>query len=126
MTFDPGVVRPDPLVLVMPRSAVTGVIVVVAVDALLPGTPSGVVDVTFAVLVIVPLAALTVTTSVNVADAPEARVAIVAVSVAGPVITVKAGPLFCTIETKVVFAGTASVSETLCASAGPLFVKVSV
>jgi len=104
---------------------------VVAVEVLFGGFASVVADVTLAVLVIVPLAAaLTFTTNVNVAVAPDANVAMFAVTVPVPptagVVSVNAGPEVCIIETKVVFAGTASVSETACASLGPLFVSVNV
>src|SRR5438093_7181500 len=105
--------------------------VVCAVAELFAGFESAVVDVTFAVLVMVPVAAaLTFTTRVNVAEAPAAKLAMFAVAVPVPptagVVSVNAGPEVCIIDTNVVFAGMASLSETVDAAAGPLFVKVSV
>ncbi len=62
--------------------------------------------------------------------APAARVAAVAVNVPVPptagVVSVNAGPLVCIAETKVVFAGTKSDSDTLCASLAPLLDTVIV
>src|SRR5439155_1115602 len=105
--------------------------VVVAVDVLLPGVGSVVLLETFAVLdKVEPLAslALTLTTRVKVALAPAARVAAVVVTVPVPptvgVVDVK--PTGAVKDTKVVPVGTASVSATLCASLGPVLVRVRV
>src|SRR5438094_657719 len=72
--------------------------------------------------------AVTCTTTVNVADAPAARVGAVPVIVpvrpTGGVVKVNVGPLFWVSETNVVFPGTPSVSCTLWASLGPLLVTV--
>jgi len=64
---------------------------------------------------------------VNVAVAPEAMLALVHVTVplvpTLGLVQMNAGPVFCAVETNVVFAGNASVSETLVAGFGPLFVS---
>src|SRR6266849_4330643 len=81
-------------------------------------------------VMLVPLGVLelTCTTTVNVADAPAARVVsvpvIVPVPPAGGLVNVKAGPLVWLSETKVVLAGTASLSTTLGAAAGPALLTV--
>ena len=105
--------------------------VAVAVAALFPALGSAVVAVTDAVLLIVPLAeALTFTTTVKVAVAPAtsdpAVQLIVPVPPTGGLVQTNAGPPLCVSETNVAFAGTASVSATVCASDGPLFVIVIV
>src|SRR6185436_10076426 len=64
----------------------------------------------------------TCATSVNVAVALSGNVAMVQVVPA----QLNAGPLFCVIETSVRSGGSVSVSETLVASDGPLFVTVIV
>jgi len=70
--------------------------------------------------------ALTFTIMVNVAVAPDANVASEQLTLPVPPspgsVHEKDGPVFWLNETKVVFAGTASVSVTVCASLGPLFV----
>src|SRR5438034_1202825 len=77
-----------------------------------------------------PLAALglTCTTTVKVAEAPAARVAVVPLIVpvppTGGLVNVNVTPLFWVSDTKVVLAGMLSVSCTLCASEGPLLVSV--
>src|SRR5205814_1651529 len=94
-----------------------------AVDELLLGFESGVVDVTFAVFItVVPFVSepLNVTVTLNVADAPAAKVAMEQVTVA-PVVQVNVGPLVCDSETNVVPAGSVSVSVTEAASEGPRF-----
>src|SRR5438034_196214 len=121
---------PAPALLAIARSA-PPVTVVVAVAVLFAAFESAVVDVTLAVLEMVPVAAaLTFTTRVNVAEAPAVNVAMFAVAVPVPptagVVSANAGPEVCIIDTKVVFAGTASVSETVSASLGPLLVSVNV
>ena len=113
----------------MVRSALPGVIVVDAVDVF--GVVGSVeVVVTFAVLLSGPVGAEpdTLTTIVKVADAPEARLAFVHVTVpAAPTlgfVQANTGPMFCASETNVVLAGNVSVKETLVAGEGPLFVTV--
>jgi hypothetical protein len=101
--------------------------VVVTADVLFPGFGSAVVVLTFAVLLIVPLAeALTFTTTVKVAVAPARSEPIVQLIVpvppTGGLVQTNTGPAVCVSETNVAFTGTASVSETVCASDGPLFV----
>ena len=59
------------------------------------------------------------------AEAPDANVAIVQVTVVVP-LQLNAGPLFCCIETKVVVAGSVSLSVTFVASLGPAFDAVIV
>jgi len=105
---------------------------VVSVSLLLPGVAS-VGLATVAVLEIVEAAGaleLTSTTNVNVAVAPGASVAAVAVNVPVPPTagfdSVKAGPAVCAADTNVVFAGTASLSDTLLALLGPLLLTVIV
>ena len=97
---------------------------------MLPGVES-VGEVADAVLVsVAPLAtfAPTLKIRVNVADAFEARVAMLQLT--EPVaptlgfVQSNAGPV-CASDTNVVPAGSASVSVTLCASLGPLFVTVT-
>jgi hypothetical protein len=105
--------------------------VVVAIALLFAVEDSGVGVATVAVFeMIVPAARppLTVTTSVKVAGPPGATEALVAVTVpvpptAGVEVIHPTGALK---EEKVVFAGTASVSDTLAADAVPLFVTVMV
>jgi hypothetical protein len=85
----------------------------------------------FAVFVMVPVAPLAVfTTSWNVAVAAAGRAAMLHVTVPVPptagMVHVNTGPPVCAEETKVVCAGTASVSTTLAASEGPLFATVIV
>src|SRR5436309_626449 len=128
--FEPALTGSGESVLVTARSAAV-LTVVVAVALLFAGTGSTVVDVTLAVLEMVPVAAaLTFTTSVNVAEAPDANVAMFAVAVPVPptagVVSVKAGPEVCIIETNVVPAGTASASETVSVSPRRSFVIVNV
>src|SRR5260221_416212 len=73
---------------------------------------------------------LTWTTTANVAEAPAAMVAvvpeIVPVPPTGGLVKVKVGPLVWLSDTKVVLAGTLSVSFSLWASEGPLLVWVMV
>ena len=103
------------------------------VDAVLfAGKGSALVDTTLAVFVIVAplaMAAPALKTNVNDADAPEASVAIVQVTVpdapAAGLVQVNAGPLFCARETKVVPGGSTSVSVTPWAMPGPLFATVT-
>src|SRR5207245_1565618 len=98
----------------------------VAVDALFAALASAVVVTAVAVLLTVdPLAvpAPTWTTIWKVAVPLAAKVVSVAVIVPPPptggLVIVKAGPDVCVAETKVVFAGTASLSVTFWASLGP-------
>src|SRR5687768_2369656 len=98
---------------------------VVSVSELLDPLLSVVELLTVAVLLIVTpvgVPAVTLTTKVNVAEAPAASVAIVAVTVpvppAGGVVSVNAGPDVCIADTNVVLAGTTSLSVTPCASLG--------
>ncbi len=105
---------------------------VVAVELLFPGVGSGDAALTVAVLLIRPAGVESVvcTTSVKVADAPPASVAIEHETVppepAGGLTQMKAGPLFCVFDTKVVVAGRVSDNVTVCASLGPLFVTMIV
>ena len=68
--------------------------------------------------------AATRTTIVNVADAPEFKVATVHVAVPDPplagVVQANVGPPVWVIETKVVFGGITSLSDTFAAAVGPL------
>src|SRR5260370_42375796 len=99
---------------------------------LLLGFGSAVVELPVALFVIiVPFATVapTLYTTVKEAEAPFASVAIEQLTVP-PLPTdgfmqVNAGPVACISDTKVVFVGTASLSMTLCASLGPLFVTVT-
>ena len=67
----------------------------------------------------------TLTTRLKLALAPAANVAMVhstvPVSPGAGLAQAKAGPAVCVIETNVVFAGVASLSETFWASLGPAF-----
>src|SRR5258705_5134265 len=108
----------------MLRSVVAGDTSAGDVEAPLPGVGSVVVDVAFAVLLIVPVVAgATCITKVNVAEAPDASEAIVQVIVpVAPtpgVAQLNVGPLVCDSETKVVPGGVVSVSENDAASDGP-------
>src|SRR5262245_14085040 len=71
----------------------------------------------FVTLVPLGVLELTFTTTVNIADAPTARLEIVHVIVPVPptagLVQANAGPLVCVSETKVVLAGMLSVSCTL-------------
>src|SRR5260370_13081 len=112
-------------VMVMPTTAdVTTGVVTVALSS--PGVKSGLSLLTVAVLMMFePFGALprTWTTTVNVAEAPAARLAVVPLMVPVPptagLVKVKAGPLVWLSETKVVFAGRLSVSCGFGAAAGP-------
>src|SRR5260221_619204 len=111
-------------VIVIPTTAeVTTGVVTVAECGLVESV--GLVTVAvFVMLVPAGVLELTWTTTVNVAEAPAARVAVV--PVIGPVPptagleNVKVTPLFWVSDTKVVFPGTLSVSCTCWASEGPL------
>src|SRR5438067_5170798 len=123
--FPPAFTGSGASLLVTDRSA-RAMTVVVAVAELLPGHGSSVSLVTVAVLLsVVPFGVLafTITTSRNVAFAPVPNMEIVQLTVPVPptagVEQRKAGPLVCAKETNVVFAGVASVSETLTAALGP-------
>lgn len=105
--------------------------VVATDDVLLPGFVSVLVAVTLAVFPIAAPAApgLTWTVIEKVADVrPSDAIVQVTVPVppGGGLVHAKAGPVDCDSETNVVFAGTASVSETLAAFDGPLFVTTIV
>src|SRR5262245_2264871 len=106
---------------------------VVCVAELFAGTTSRVVLVTVAVLVIVALAGvlrLTRTVTWKTAEAPGARLAVVAVRVPVPpaagVARLNPGPAVCCAATNVVPAGTTSVSRTPSAGLGPALVTVMV
>jgi hypothetical protein len=114
-------------------AVITGVAVinVDAAEVLFPGTGSGLAAVTVAVLLIWPVAkGATLSTMLNVAEAPLANVAmmhvIVPVAPTGGVAHVKMGPVIWLAEKNVVLAGSVSASETLAASEGPLFVTTTV
>jgi len=105
----------------------------IAVDELLPGVGSLVALVTVAVLLmLMPFASLEMTlkTMLNVAVAALAKFAIV--QLIGPVpptagvVHANVGPAVCVTETNVMPTGTLSVSETVCAPLGPLFVRLTV
>src|SRR6266851_3441443 len=115
-------------VMVMPTTAevTTGVVTVAECGLVLSvGLDTVAVSVMF-----VPLAVLelTWTTTLKVADAPVARVAVVPLMVPVPptagLLKVKVGPLVWLSDTKVVLVGTLSVSCTFWASEGPLLVSV--
>src|SRR5438128_12661299 len=114
-------------VLVMAMSALVCT-VVVAVLLLLPGVRSVVVVVAVAVLLMtVPLAVfeLTFTTIVKTADSPATTVAFE--KTIGPaVFTAQPAPVVTVADTSEVFAGTASLTVTLCASDGPALLKLIV
>ncbi len=126
-------------VTVAPVADVLPLAVLEMLTSVAPGTTgAAVLDVLFAavesvglamlaVFVMVPVAPLPVfTMSWNVAVAAAGRAAMLHVIVPVPpsagIVHVKAGPFVCAEETNVVCAGTASVSTTLAASEGPLFV----
>src|SRR5437879_5883528 len=105
----------------------------VAVDVLFAALESAVVATAVGVLLSVEQLAVpaqTWTTSWKVAVPLAAKILSVAVIVPPPptggLVIVKAGPDVCVAETKVVSAGTASLSVTFWASLGPLFVSVTV
>ncbi len=104
--------------------------VVVAVEELFVPFGSDVVLATDATLVIVePLAPeLTCTTNVKVGDAAAAKLALVLVTVPVPPTggVVDVHPAGAVNETKVVLAGTVSVTATFCASLGPPLVNIKV
>src|SRR5215470_13173704 len=113
--------------LVMARSA-CALTLVVAVAVLLPAFGSVVALAAVAVLVMVaplPTLALTLSTMVKVAVVPAANVALekttLPVPPTGGVVMVQ--PAGAVAETKVVLAGTASVTVTVCASLGPLLAR---
>jgi hypothetical protein len=120
-------------VLVTNRSALVPVTVVVVVALLLAGLGSEVMLVTVAVFVMmVPagVAALTFAVNANVAVAPLAKVAKVAITVpvppTGGVVNVAAGPEVCTKLTNVVPAGSTSGNDALLAASGPALLTVRV
>src|SRR3954471_2717738 len=104
--------------------------VVMAVELLLAGFGSVDDVVTVAVLLLGPTgaAAAICTTMVKVADVPAVSVAIeqetVPVPPDGGLLQMKAGPVGCDSETKVVFGGSVSDMVTPEASEGPLFVTL--
>src|SRR5262245_11513995 len=107
--------------------------VVVAVPVLLAGVGSTVALAAVALLVIVaPLAVVefTFSTIVNTAVSPGATVAFekttLPVPPGGGALTPQPTPVVTTADTNVAFAGTASVTVTVCASDGPLFTKLIV
>src|SRR5438132_1201708 len=114
-------------VLVMAMSALVCT-VVVAVLLLLPGVRSVVVVVAVAVLLMtVPLAVfeLTLTTMVKTADSEAVTTAFE--KTIGPLVLVlQPLPVVTTADTSVVLAGTASVTVTVCASDGPLLLRLIV
>src|SRR5262249_6876965 len=130
---------PLPSLAAVTRKAGNGVSVTAAVEELLAGLVSVVPAETLAVLLTVTVPApvglgtsvkMARTTTVKVAEAPAARVGVVAVMVpvvpTAGVVTAKAGPAVCASETKVVPTGTTSVSCTFWASLGPLLTTVMV
>jgi hypothetical protein len=113
------------------RSATGNTTVVEVVALLLATFESAVTLVMLAVLDSVPPKPFAVcTTSVNVALVPAENVPIVQVTVPVPpaagVVHANVGPAFCVSETNVLLAGTVSVSDTVCASEGPLLVTTTV
>ena len=124
MVLDGDVAGP---LLTTERSALVDT-VVAAVDVLFVLFGSAVVELTFAVLVMVeplPAPAETCTVMVNVALALAAKVAMLHETVE-PVVQVKAGPVFCISETNVVLAGRTSLHDTLTAFDGPALATVMV
>src|SRR5260370_406390 len=126
----PAVTRLGVPVMVMPTTAaVTTGVVTVAEWGLVESVGLETVAV-FVMLVPAGVLELTWTTTVKVAEAPAARVAVVPLIVpvppAGGLVNVKVTPLFWVSETKVVLLGTLSVSWTFWASEGPLLVTVMV
>ena len=106
---------------------------VVAVAVLLRRLISVVTVETAAVLLMVsPLVVLDsdCTTTVKLAEAPEASVAMVPLMVPVPptagLVMVNAGPEVCESETNVVLAGMMSDNKTVCASLGPVLATVMV
>src|SRR5438132_1137145 len=77
-------------------------------------------------MVLLGVAAFTLTINVNGAVPAGASVAVVLVAVTVPAVLMHVQPVGPVQETNVVFAGTGSVSTTLCASLGPLLVTVIV
>src|ERR1700720_3273801 len=129
--FEPAVTDAGPL-LVTERSA-EALTEVVTVAELLPEVLSVVVLLAVAVLLRVePFATLLAifATIVKLAAWPLTNVAIEQLTVpfapTAGLVHVNAGPEFCASETNVVPAGSASASDAIEASAGPLFVMVSV
>ena len=122
-------VAPEGAVLTTETSALF--VTVVTVVGLFPDGFGSLVELeTLAVFVMVPVApGLMCTVIENVAD-PMANDAIVQVTVpvppTGGLMHENVWPFVCDSETNVVFAGTASVSETLAALDGPLFISVMV
>src|SRR5947209_10687824 len=122
-------------VFVIDRSALPVATVVVAVPVSLPEFGSTtMVELILATAVLVrmvPWAVLGATWTMiwNVATAPEANVAAVALTVPVPpaagVDNVNAGPAVCDADTNVVFAGTASLKVMLRAVFGPVLVSVT-
>src|SRR5260370_1216476 len=119
-------------VLVTDRSAETPTMAVLD-PVLLLGFGSAVVELPVALFVIiVPFATVppTLYTIVKEAEAPFASVAIEQLTVpplpTDGFVQVNAGPTVCISDTKVVPAGSVSLSMTLCASLGPLFTTVTV
>src|SRR5882724_5324724 len=118
--------------LVTDRSALV-LTVVVAVPVLLPLLGSVVDAAATPLFVMVEPPAtfeLTFTTTVKTAVSPLATLAlektILPVPPTAGAETLQPDPVVTTAETKVALAGTASVTVTVCASLGPLFVKLSV
>jgi len=110
---------------VVDRSACVEIVVFTG-EVLFDEFGSGVVEVTFAVLVsTVPVGVDgdTWTTSVNVAVVPEVSVAMLQVTVA-PVVQVNVGPVVCVSKTKDVNGGRVSVQPTFAAFEGPPLVTV--
>jgi hypothetical protein len=106
---------------------------VVAVAELFPGTSSVVLlDMVAVLLIVVPsgVLAFTFTTMLKLALAFAAKVAMVQVTVpvapGAGLVQEKDGPAVCAIDTNVVFAGVASLSETFWASLGPAFATLIV
>src|SRR5204863_6422437 len=107
--------------------------VVVAVPMFFAGVGSVVVLAAVAeLLIIAPLAEfeLTFTTILNTAVSPAATVAFEKTTLPVPptagALTLQPLPVVTTADTNVVFVGTASVTVTVCASLGPLLVKLIV
>ena len=106
---------------------------VVAVAVLLRRLLSVVtVEATAVLLMVPPFGVLDsdCTTTVKLAEAPEASVAMVPLMVPVPptagLVMVNAGPEVCASETNVVLAGMMSDSNTVCASLGPVLATVMV
>ena len=128
--FCPAVTGSGVSTLVTPTSIVVAaaVTVVVAIAVLLPVVVSVGEAMVAVLVIIVPFGvdAFAVTTSVKICGPLPAASGVTRLAVTVPALLTHAQPVGATQETNVVFAGTGSVSTTLCASLGPLLITVIV